>query len=460
MGQSELVIVSNRGPLSFEHDEGGQLTTKRGAGGLVTSLGPAVSESGATWMSAAITDADREAAGRGLVEAEGFRVRSIVVEADEYRRFYDVIANSTLWYLHHDLWDLPRRPRVDRHWHEAWASYVTVNHAFAAAVADEVAPGGTVLVQDYHLSLLGAWLRKERPDVKSVHFHHTPFCHPAALRALPDAAALQLLEGLAGHTACGFHARRWADAFTDCAGAVLGTAPTTFVAPAATDPDDLMRVATSEKCAAELSELEELLSGRALLVRVDRIEPSKNIVRGFYAFDELLRSRPEWRERVVFAASLYPSREALADYLGYRQEIESVVAQLNERWATSTWTPVLLDTSDDFARSVAALRRYDVLLVNPIRDGLNLVAKEGPLVNERDGVLVLSREAGASDELGSAAIAINPFDIVATAAAIEAALTLDAATRADRAGRLQSIVRNRSPQDWLADQLAAASVRS
>src|SRR5207248_2118806 len=103
-----------------------------------------------------------------------------------------------------------------------------------------------------------------------------------------------------------------------------------------------------------------------------------------------LRSRPEWRERVVFAASVYPSREALADYLGYRQEIETVVAQLNARWATPGWTPVILDTSDDFARSVAALRRYDVLLVNPVKDGLNLVAKEGPLVNERDGVLVLS----------------------------------------------------------------------
>lgn len=458
MSHTDLVIVSNRGPLSFALDADGNPAARRGAGGLVSSLGPAVAGTGATWVAAAISDADRLAAASGVVEAEGFRLKSLVIEPAAYRQFYDTIANATLWFLNHNLFDLPRRPRIDRHWHEAWATFADVNRDFAQAVASEAPTDATVVVHDYHLPLVGTELAALRPDLRAVYFHHTPFCDPSALRVLPDAAALQLLRGMAAHAACGFHSARWASGFSACATQVLGSAPPTFVSPAAVDVEELTAVAASSRCKAEVAALEERVGDRRLIVRVDRLELSKNLVRGFLAFESLLEAYPQWREQVVFVASVYPSRDGLPEYLAYRSEVEALVERINNSWSTPGWTPVLLDISDSYPLSVAALARYDVLLVNPVRDGLNLVACEGPVVNQRDGVLVLSREAGACDQLGAGALTINPFDVAGTAAALAEALDMDGEERAARARMLRDTVGRRTPQDWLRDQRSAASI--
>jgi trehalose 6-phosphate synthase len=454
----DVFVVSNRGPLSFTRNEAGELEARRGAGGLVSTLGPAIADRRATWIAAAITDEDREAAGGGLIEADGFRLRQLVFDPDVYRMYYDVIANSTLWFLHHGLFDLPRRPRIDKRWREAWDAYRVVNDTFAACVAEAAPEHAVVLVQDYHFSLLGERLAEHRPDLRAVHFNHTPFCEPSALRTLPDHVAEELIRGLAGYRACGFHSSRWAKAFEACAVDQLGRPAATFVAPAAADHLDIEKVAAGEECAQELAALEEAIGDRTLIVRVDRIELSKNLLRGFLAFDDLLKSRPDLVGRVIFGALVYPSREGLPEYLAYRQEVEGLAARLNERWATADWTPILLDTSDFFPRSVAALRRYDVLLVNPIKDGLNLVAKEGALLNERDGVLVLSREAGVWEELEAGALEINPFDVAGTAEALAEAIDMESAERATRAAALKRAASRRTPTDWLNDQLRAAGV--
>ncbi|MBW3581042.1 MAG: trehalose-6-phosphate synthase [Actinobacteria bacterium] len=453
----DVVLVSNRGPLSFSLSQDGTLQARRGGGGLVSALGPAVAGSGAMWIAGALSEADRRAAAAGVVEAEGFRLRSLVVDADAYRAYYDVISSGALWFVHHRLYDTARRPRIDRHWRQAWDHYREVNVAFARAVIEEAAEHAVVLVQDYHLSLVAAELAAKRPDLTTVHFHHTPFGGPDDLRILPEEVAVELLEGLASATACGFQAPRWAAAFETCCAEILGRTCPTFVSPAAVEVSDIAGVATSAACAKALVGLEEQVGDRRLIVRVDRIELSKNLLRGFHGFDELLRIHPEWRERVVFAACVYPSREGLAEYLAYRQETEGLIQRLNETWATPGWTPILYDATDDFPRSVAALRRYDALLVNPVRDGLNLVAKEGPLVNERDGVLLLSRDSGAWAELGGAAMGLNPFDVGATAEALHAALTMSDADRRTRAAAVRKLAGARTPADWLADQLHAAA---
>lgn len=424
---------------------------------MVSSLAPLVHGTGARWIAAAISDADRAAAGQGLIEAEDFHVRYLALPPDTYRMAYDVMSNGTLWFLHHALFDLARRPRIDAHWWEAWDAYRAVNHAFARAVIDEAPEGATVLVQDYHLALVGTWLTQERPDLRSVHFTHIPFCGPDGIRVLPQSVAEELLGGMASHAACGFHARRWAAAFEACCADVLGWTPSTFVSPLAPDFEEMEELARSPECQRELSALEDAVGDRHLILRVDRIELSKNLLRGFFAFNDLLHARPEWRGRVVFAALIYPSREGLAEYLAYRQEVEMLAAQVNERWATPSWTPVMLDTSDNFVRSLAALHRYDVLLVNPIRDGLNLVAKEGPAVNERDGVLVLSREAGAFEELTPDALEVNPFDVRGTSNALAMALSMDPSERASRADALHKKVLATSPRNWLDAQLAATA---
>jgi trehalose 6-phosphate synthase len=451
-GPVHLAVASNRGPVSFDYDENGALVARRAA----STLGPGVERHRALWLASAVSDADRDAARAGVVDAAGFRFRSLVTAADQYRMYYDVIANGTLWFLHHGLWDLPRQPLFDRRWWAAWDAYVRVNHTFAKVIADEVVDGGTVLVQDYHLSLVCGELAKLRPDLRTAFFAHTPFCSPAELRLLPDEVVHSILSGLAAAGACGFHTSRWAAAFDACCEERLGHVPATFVSPAAPDGDDVARVASSAACAEELRHLDRQIGDCRLIARVDRIELSKNLLRGFAAFDDLLEQRAPLRGNVVFAAFVYPSREGLAEYRAYRRDVESAVKAINQKWSTAEWTPVLLDTTDNYARSIAALRRYDVLLVNPVRDGLNLVAKEGPLVNEHDGVVALSRGAGVWDEIGDHTIEVHPFDVVGTSDALGAALDLSPADRAVQAAALRRAAGSRTPIDWFDEVLAAA----
>jgi trehalose 6-phosphate synthase len=451
-----LVIVSNRGPVSFAVDEKGALVSRRGAGGLVSGLGPIVAGTDVTWIAAAMSDGDRIAAEQGVVDAEGFRVRLLAFDPVIYRMAYDVVCNATLWFVHHYLFDLARRPRFDHRWQEAWEAYRRVNQEFARVVVADAPADAVVLVQDYHLTLLAPHVREHRPDLRLVHFSHTPFADPDYLRVMPAGATDELLRGMAAHDACGFHTDRWARSFRRSCDELIGETPSTFVSPLTSDPDDIGQVAASGACRSAFDALDEQLGDRSFLVRVDRIELSKNIVRGFHAFDDLLERYPAWRERVVFGASCYPSREGLPEYLAYRQEVESIVSRLNEKWSTGDWTPILLDTSDDFPSSVAMLRRFDVLLVNPVRDGLNLVAKEGALINERHGTVVLSTEAGAWEELEGAVYGINPFDISQTADAIATALEAQEGDRQDRARRLRSMARARTPRNWLDEQIAAA----
>ncbi len=458
MPDRPAVILSNRGPLSFRRAEDGQLTARRGSGGLVSGLAPLVAGTDALWLAAALSDEDREVAARPQVaEADGLRVRLLALDPGVYRQYYDVICNGTLWFCLHGLYDLPRRPRIDRHWHEAWDAYRSVNEAFAAATAEAAPEGAVVLVQDYHLALVGARLRALRPDLATVHFTHTPWCDVDGLRPLPSAVSRELVGGIAANTACTFHTHRWADAFTASHRTFVGEAvpPRVGVSPLASDPDDLAATATSPACEEQRAQLTELVGDRKLLVRVDRIELSKNILRGFHAFDELLTSHPEWRERAVFCALLYASRQGLPEYLAYRQEVEGLVDRINTKWGTPSWTPILYDDTDDFPRSIAALQLADAVLVNPIRDGLNLVAKEAILVSD-DAVLVLSTEAGAYEELGGAgAIGINPFDVGATADALHEALTMDDTERKRRHAQLRAVAISRTPRDWFREQLLA-----
>ena len=446
------VVVSNRGPYEFSSGGGSGFTARPGAGGLASALRPLL-ESGAAgpdgaWIAAAMSDGDRAAVRAGAVEAPGIRLRLLDLDPADYRLAYDLVSNRTLWFLYHGLFDLPRRPRFDARWRDAWAGYEAVNRTFADAAAELAADGDVVLVQDLHLALVPGMLRDKRPDLRLAHFTHTAFCGPNSMRVLPWDAARALCGSMAS-VPCGFHAERWAQAFEASAHEVLGADTSitpTFVAPIGPDPAALAAVA----------DLEERIGDRALLLRVDRIDPSKNVLRGFAAYDRLLEAWPSWRERVVFLARMNPSRETLAEYQAYHREVELAAERVNDRWARGEWQPVLLDRADDYARTVAAMTRYDALLVNAVKDGLNLVAKEGPLVNTCDGVLCLSADTGAWDELGVAALEVHPFDIEQTAAALDAALALPADERAARAARLRDLAAARTPADWFDDQLTRA----
>lgn len=451
-----VVIVSNRGPLSFTEARG-ELRPRRGSGGLVSGLAPMLHSGGATWIAAALSEADRAAIDAdGVARGAGLEARLLEIDPDMQRRYYDEISNSTLWFVHHGLYDRVRSPAYDADWWESWNAYRSVNQRFATAVADHAPQGAVVLVQDYHLTLVAAHVREQRDDLRFVHFHHTPFAGPSDFEVLPPAVRDEILEGLAAHDSCGFHTPRWVDNYRACQAAFSDREATTFAATLNSDLADLESVCAGDACATAGAELDDLVGDRLLVARVDRMEPSKNIVRGFAAFDRLLERRPDLHGRVVFVATCYPSRLGVEDYRRYGDEVVASVAEVNHRWGTGNWQPITLMTDDDFPRSVALLQRYDVLIVNPIRDGLNLVAKEGPAVNERDGSVLLSTEAGAYTELHTAVDAVFPFDIEASATALEAAVDRDRDERARRSALLRRIITSRAPADWLADQLAAA----
>jgi trehalose 6-phosphate synthase len=451
-----VIIVAHRGPVTFVPDERGGFRPRRGAGGLAGTLGPLLTHHGSednpvTWVAAAMSDGDRAAAAAGETQLHDVDLQLLDLDPHLHRLHYDLVSNATLWFLYHGLFDLPRRPRFDERFREAWDAYVAVNTAFADRVVDVAAPDEVVLVQDYHLALVPGVIAARRADLRVLHFTHTPFCGPNSIRVLPDDVGRAICSSMA-QVPSGFHTRRWASAFEACAITVLGAehprAPV-FAASLGPDPADLHETAESPEGRAALDALEERVGDRVLVVRSDRIEPSKNIVRGFLAFDRLLEVYPEWRDRVVFSAMLNVSREGLPEYQAYRQEVEQAAARVNERWGRGDWEPVLMDLRDDFPRSVAGYIRYDALLVNPIKDGLNLVAKEGPIVNRRDGVVCLSTEAGAYDELEPAVLAVHPYDLDQTAGALHTALTMPPPEKREQASRLRDLASAVTPASWL-----------
>ncbi|MFJ9816805.1 trehalose-6-phosphate synthase [Streptomyces sp. NPDC101151] len=463
---AEVLVASNRGPVSYEVRENGSLFAKRGGGGLVSGLSAIGPDSNAVWVCAALGEGDREAvrrAGEGLLPAEetgGQRVRMLGIDADVHADAYNGIANSVLWFVHHMLYQTPLEPVFDAEFRRQWASYEAYNRAFAKALAQEAAEGAAVLIQDYHLALAPRMLRQLRPDLRIGHFSHTPWAPPDYFRLLPDDIAAELLTGILGADRAAFLTQRWADAFVDCCHAVLGPgipsgtrigvhglgADADFLRERAHRPD------VDERMAALRAEIGE---GRRAIVRVDRTELSKNIVRGLLAYRQLLEDHPEWRERVVHVAFAYPSRQDLAVYRAYTAEVQRVADEINSAYATPGWTPVVLHVKDDFARSLAAYRLADVALVNPIRDGMNLVAKEVPVVSDEGCALVLSREAGAYEELGEDAIVVNPYDIGGTAGALHEALSRPAGERAERSKRLAAAATALPPAQWFLDQLGA-----
>jgi trehalose 6-phosphate synthase len=452
-----VIVVSNRGPLSFHFDADGALEAVPGGGGLVSSLRPLLAGNGdATWASVTMGAADREAVAQDRMHDEHLRLLSVVVDDDTYRAAYDVVSNTTLWYVHHHLFDLPRRPRFDRYWRQAWAAYRSYNRSVADVLIASADPGEVILAQDYHLSLLGRMLAEARPDLRTVHFNHIPFADPTQFRALPDFAADEVLDGLSGYGACSFHARAWAESFRACYVSTGREPPPTFISSLSPDHEDLRRESSSAACAEAVRKLRAETGGRRLIVRTDRVEPSKNIVRGLLAFEELLLAHPEWQGEVTHVALAYPSRQGLADYRAYGAEVASVAERINHDLGRPDWTPIYLRMDDDRPRSLAALTISDVLLVNPVRDGLNLVAKEGPLLNTVDGVLALSREAGAWEELAGPALGLNPFDVTGTADVLHQALSISPDERTGRASQLRALVNSRTAADWLAEQLAGA----
>jgi trehalose 6-phosphate synthase len=478
-----LVLVSHRGPVEYRVNDEGHRYAARGGGGLVTALsGLAVDRPDVVWVAAAIADGDQAIAGEHdghafKAERDGgsFCVRFVENDPEAHHRFYAIIANPILWFIQHYLWDLSNAPDIGDHEKDAFVNgYVAVNQRFADAVADEVDRLGgdaVVMTHDYHFYLLPAMVRERCAGALLHHFIHIPWPQPDAWRVLPTEMRKIILEGALGNDLIAFHTERSARnflltcqelldldvSFRDMCVRIDGRQVVVRWYPISIDVDDFERLAAGPEVLAHEEGLKERRRDQ-LIVRVDRTDLSKNILRGFKAFDLLLQEHPELSERVTFLAHLQPSRQDVPEYVEYVDQIKRLVADINLKHGNTEWQPIDLQLGDDFPQALAAYKQFDVLLVNSIYDGMNLVAKEGVLVNERDGVLVLSENTGVHDELGAFALAVNPFDITDQADKLYAALTMPAEERRARREQCVAVVRENDLSKWLDRQLADIAI--
>jgi trehalose 6-phosphate synthase len=472
LGQFSPIILSNRAPL--EVTSTGRLVA--GAGGLVKALTSLATATKAAWVSAARTEVERELAlsgtplGSNPDPDRAFQIFFAPTDPDAYQLHYAVISNPMLWFAHHYLWNIAIEPVVDKGTYRAWFDgYSVVNAAIAeraVSISRRLPRRPLFMTQDYQLYLAPDLIRSALPDAAMQHFIHVPWPEPRYMKVLPAAMREAIFKGLLANDIIGLQTSLDVHNFLRCCvelmglriaeaeGAVFYGGRLVWVRayPVSIDVDAMRQLAESPR----VHEIEAEVAGwrpEKLIVRVDRTDPAKNLVRGFLAYERLLEDHPEYHGQVTLWAFLQPSRQDVDAYQQYLHHVRSTVDRINSRFRNEVWEPTRLDLGEDIDRALAAYRSYDVLLVNPILDGMNLVAKEGPVVNQRLGVLVLSESAGAHEELGAHGLSINPFDVEITALAIHRALQMSPTERAERADAINQIVAANDVARWVRHQL-------
>jgi trehalose 6-phosphate synthase len=476
LGDRRLIIATNRGPVTFSTSADGSLRPRRGSGGLVTALGQVGRHVSLTWIAAAMSEGDRRAANdpKLLREVGGrddrVRLRYVAVDRAVFEAAYNVIANPFLWFLQHQMWNLPERPVIDAGVMRAWdRGYVALNDAFAQEVIRQARgdPEPRIMLHDYHLYLAAEPIRRARPKAILSHFTHIPWPPSSIWLTIAPRMREAIATALLANDIVGFQTDRYAhnflrmvesfvpDARVDYgAGTVVRRRRTTHVRtyPISIDVDATRRVASSRAARRRAAHL-MVGTREKVIVRVDRLEPSKNILRGFLAYEALLQRHPRLRSRISFLAFLVPSRTGLREYGQYGREVQNAVDRINARFGRADWRPVQLYYENDYAQALAGLSIADVVLVNPLVDGMNLVAKEAVIVSERDAALVLSETAGAFDQMADGALAVAPADVAGTAEALARALAMDPAERRRRLETLRRGVEREDITWWLRRQL-------
>jgi len=475
-----IIIASNRGPVVHIENSDGEIIQQKGSGGLITGLSGMLQYINATWISCAQTpqDVDFLEGDIPLEEANGsIHVKFINPEPSAYDGYYNVIANPLLWFLQHSMWNISSEPIVDHATWDAWENgYKKVNYQFAQEIIKVVNASDKktlVMLQDYHLYLAARYIRELLPKAKQptiLHFTHIPWPGPEYWRILPPTMRQSILDGLCAVDLLGFQTKEDGLNFIRTVESHLPRAHVKYKRgrvwyrnhathiqdfPISIDVANLKALCQDDEVIEYGKDLQDIIADQKLVLRVDRIDPSKNIIRGFKAFEELLSLHPDYREKVMFLALLVPSRRDVEEYKDYMDKIMAISGQINAEYGTSNWEPVRILVGENYKRAIAALKLYDVLLVNAVADGMNLVAKEGPIINERNGVLVLSERAGASQQLAPGAIVISPCDVYATAEAIHQGLSMGMEERKTRAHLLHWLIENNDIYCWLKDQLHA-----
>jgi trehalose 6-phosphate synthase len=451
-----LLIVANRLPATRVKARG-KVQFKRSPGGLVSALIPIVQKSGGGW----IGWSGGAAPTPDPFEHEGIAHLPVSVSRTELQGFYHGFCNGTLWPLYHDA---VREPEYHRSW---WRSYVTVNKRFAQIAAEAAARDARVWVHDYHLQLVPALLREMRSDLRIGFFLHIPFPPEELFVRLPWRR--QILEGLLGADVVGFQtqdgaqnfvrlARRYADARIEAGRVRAHDHDVTVGAfPISTDFERYDAIARTDSVNERKAEIEKQLGkGRRIILGVDRLDYTKGIDVRMRAFRDLLVQRRQTIRDCVLVQLAVPSRERAAEYRQLRRRVEELVGKINGEFGEVGLAPVhYLHRAQPFEEVVALYRAAEIMLVTPLADGMNLVAKEYVATrHDNTGVLILSEFAGAAREL-RAALLVNPHDVDGLAETINLALSLPSKEVMRRMRRMREVVRRHTVYDW-ADSFMAA----
>jgi len=480
MHACRLIIASNRGPVEFQFTQENTLKARRGAGGMVTALIEAGNRMEVTWVAMAMTEGDRIAAKQaqsngGLLQSpirgQNMQLRYVPIPKAAYRKFYEKISNEVLWFLQHYMYDPIQNQNSIRQLQDAWNNgYRVANQALADGINAEIESSDTmpvVMLHDYHLYLVSSMIRKRHPSIITQQFIHIPWPDIRCWHFLPSHIAQDIYSGLVGNDIIGFQTERDARNFLDGARALLDGAVVDFEEgavwwqghrtqarsyPISISVTEERRVVRSVAAKRAGEKILPLLREHTIM-RVDRLDPTKNILRGFQAYKYMLEEHPELHGKTTFLAFLVPSRQALPIYRRTTSEVEAIIKEINSQFGTEDWTPIHAFLDNDRTRALAAMQYYDVLLVNPIIDGMNLVAKEGAIVNQRNGVLVLSRTAGAYQQLAKGSIPTSPIDVIETAQALYKAITLSPEEKRTKALLARQAVERSDLNMWLTRQI-------
>ena len=476
--QRPLILVSNRGPVEHQMSGDGWPEARRGSGSVVTAFNSLAQKFEFTWVASAMGEGDRVVSENGQgphikspLPGHEINLRYVVTPRRVYHKYYNILCNPLLWFLQHYMWNPPYNPNVDAAVHDAWESgYIPVNQAFANAVISEaqaLEQAPIVIGHDYHLYLMPEFVRKEVPEAVIQHFVHIPWPTPQYWHMIPDYIIRRICESLCTTDLLGFQTIGDVRCFLDTVEEFVpdvtvdrtshtvarnGRTTSVKVYPISINVEEVQRIANTPR-ALDYENRLSADTGDVTIVRIDRAEPNKNIVRGFRAYELMLTRYPELKGKVKFLAFLVPSRTHIRQYQRYMDEIQQVIQQINNNHGTDDWQPIVPFIENNYTQAIAGMKLYDVLLVNTIIEGMNLVAKEGPVVNNRDGVLVLSHSSGVYQQLSDGAISVSPTDIEGTMEALHQAITMSAEDRKARAARMLNSVCREDINHWLYQQM-------
>lgn len=472
--EPSIIAASNRGALVFDVNDG-QVQATRGAGGLVTALSTAMQGYDNIWISAGISQGDKYVIEHDLydqIDGIESNFRFVDIGSKEYDDYYNVISNKLLWFCYHYLWKLSYDPVIGSKEIDAWQSYKKVNWLFARQIIAEIADRKNPLVSlhDYHLLLAAKYIRNETDKAVISHFSHTAWPQSDYMSILPKEIVGDIFDGMLANDLLGFQSQKYRHNFLLCVSQLTGRSVDfetgliyadgriikTAVYPISVDSEKIIKQARSSKVREYGTDIRKKFEGLKILVRIERADPTKNTLRGLEAYRRFLIKYPKYKEKVAYACLMYSSRTDIAEYNEYFDRVKTLVGEINTEFGNKNWEPIYLDVQDNYERSLAALSLYDVLVVNSVYDGMNLIAKEGPLVNQNNGVLLLSENTGAFDEIGEHSLGINPFSIEDTADKMDQALSMDQQSRKMMYEELVKAVKSNTAKIWLERQLKDA----